>query len=70
MGEWRRHNPDGNLWLIRPNRAIAELAGRPDQLFEPDRAKRAYDLAYDQASGILSRWGDAYGNESGGRNAA
>jgi NTE family protein len=70
MGEWRRRNPDGNLWLIRPNRAIAELAGRPDQLFEPDRAKRAYDLAYTQAEGILSRWGDTYGNGSGSRNAA
>lgn len=62
MGAWRRRNPDGSLWLIRPNRAIAELAGRPDQLFEPDRAKRAYDLAYAQAAGILSRWGDAYGD--------
>jgi hypothetical protein len=65
MGEWQRRNPDGRLWLIRPNRAIAELASRPDQLFEPDRARRAYDLAYAQAAGILSRWNDTYGN--GGR---
>jgi predicted acylesterase/phospholipase RssA len=70
MREWRQRNPDGNLWLIRPNRAIAELAGRPDQLFDPDRAKRAYDLAYTQASGILSRWGDAYGDHADDRRIA
>ena len=63
MREWRERNPGGNLWIIRPNRAIAELAGRPDQLFDPDRAKRAYDLAYSQASGILSRWGDEHGDQ-------
>jgi NTE family protein len=65
MREWRERNPAGNLWIIRPNHAIAELAGRPDQLFDPDRAKRAYDLAYAQAAGILSRWGDAYGDQQG-----
>ena len=64
MRDWRQRNPDGHLWLIRPNRAIAELAGRPDQLFDPDRARRAYDLAYGQADGILSRWNDAYGDRS------
>ena len=63
MREWRDRTPGGGLWIIRPNRAIAELAGRPDQLFDPDRAKRAYDLAYEQATGILSRWGDAYGGQ-------
>ena len=62
MREWRERNPGGSLWIIRPNREIADLAGRPDQLFDPDRAKRAYDLAYDQAAGILSRWGDTYGD--------
>ena len=62
MREWRLRNPDGNLWLIRPNRSIAELAGRPDQLFEPERAKRAYDLAYAQAAGILERWNGTYGD--------
>ncbi len=63
MREWRQHNPAGNLWIIRPNHAIAELAGRPDQLFDADRAKRVYDVAYQQATGILSRWGDAYGDQ-------
>lgn len=66
MREWRDHNPSGNLWIIRPNHAVAELAGRPDQLFDPDRAKRVYDVAYQQATGILSRWGDAYGDRAQG----
>lgn len=60
MREWRERNAGGQLWLIRPNRAIAELASRPDQLFDPDRARRAYDLAYAQADGILSRWNDTH----------
>ena len=60
MREWRDANPGGHLWLIRPNRDIAALARRPDQLFSIDRAKRCYDLAYAQAAGILSRWGDEY----------
>ncbi|MEZ5247688.1 MAG: patatin-like phospholipase family protein [Ilumatobacteraceae bacterium] len=60
MRDWRQRHPDGHLWLIRPNRSIAELAGRPDQLFEPDRARRAYDLAY-AGDGILERWTGAYG---------
>jgi NTE family protein len=57
MREWRDANPGGQLWVIRPNHAIAALARRPDQLFDPERARRAYDLAYSQATGILSRWG-------------
>ncbi len=61
MGEWNKANPDGHLWLIRPNRAIAGLAWRPGQLFSLDRATRCYDLAYAQGAAILSRWGDAYG---------
>ena len=61
MREWRQRHPDGTLWLIRPNRSIAELAGRPDLLFVPDRARRAYVLAYELAAGILARWTDAYG---------
>jgi NTE family protein len=56
MRRWRGANPGGRLWLIRPNHAIADLAHRPDQLFDPDRAARCYDLAYEQGAGILERW--------------
>jgi NTE family protein len=60
MRTWRDHNPRGRLWLIRPNHAIAALAGRPDQLFDIGRAQEAYDLAYEQAAGILERWTGAH----------
>jgi predicted acylesterase/phospholipase RssA len=64
MRTWRRANPDGKLWLIRPNRAIAALARRPDQLFSNDRAQRCYDLAYEQGTGILERWRHHYGDRA------
>ena len=61
MRVWRDHNPNGRLWVIRPNHAIAELARRPSQLFSSERARQCYDLAYEQASGILDRWQAQYG---------
>ncbi len=61
MAQWRSNNPGGQLWLIRPNHAIADIARRPDQLFDADRARKCYDLAYSQAAGILDRWTDEYG---------
>ncbi len=64
MREWRAQPPGGELWLIRPNREIAALARRPDQLFDGDRARRAYDLGYDQGTGILRRWTDERGERS------
>ncbi|CAB4872315.1 unannotated protein [freshwater metagenome] len=62
MREWRTDNPGGLLWLIRPNHAIADLAHRPGQLFDADRARRCYDLAYKQGAGILQRWELQYGD--------
>ncbi len=64
MREWRDDHPGGQLWLIRPNREIAALARRPDQLFDGERAMRAYDLAYVQGAGILERWTDERGQQS------
>lgn len=61
MRDWRRTNRGGELWIIRPNHAIAALARRPGQLFDADRARRCYDLAYEQGAGILQRWGQQYG---------
>lgn len=61
MRRWRDANPSGSLWLIRPNHAIAALARRPDQLFDVDRARRCYDLAYEQGRAILARWSQQYG---------
>jgi NTE family protein len=64
MREWRDHNPGGRLWIIRPNREIAELARRPDQLFDPELAAACYPLAYEQGAGILARWNGEYGAQS------
>lgn len=64
MRRWRDDNPGGRLWLIRPNRAIAGLARRPDHLFDAERARRCYDLAYEQGAGILARWGERYGSSA------
>jgi hypothetical protein len=56
MRTWARANPGAEVWLIRPNHAVSSLARRPDQLFDTDRARRCYDLAYIQGEGILDRW--------------
>jgi NTE family protein len=52
---WRRRHPDASITLIRPNKAIAGLAGRnPLGLFDGDRARVVYPLAYEQGL----RWGE------------
>ncbi len=56
MNHWQRWNPGGTLSLIRPNQTIAALASWPGRLFDTETAKRCYDLAYEQADGILDRW--------------
>lgn len=62
MQHWQRDHEGGQLWLIRPNKAIASLARLPTQLFDLDRAKKCYDLSYAQGSGILHRWTVANGS--------
>ena len=52
---WRRRYPASRITMIRPTRAIAQLAGRnPIGLFDGERAKRVYPLAYEL--GLL--WGE------------
>jgi NTE family protein len=46
---WRRRHPDHRITMIRPNRACARLAGRsPLNLFDGDRARAVFPLAYEQ----------------------
>lgn len=46
---WRQRHPGHRITLIRPNRAIAEIVGRrPMNLFDADRARAVYPLAYEQ----------------------
>jgi hypothetical protein len=58
---WKRSNPGGTFWLIRPNHAIAALARLPNNLFDLERARRCYDLSYAQGCGILRRWNEERG---------
>ena len=62
---WRRRHPCCEVHLVRPNRAVGRLAGRnPLGLFDPERARAVYPLAYDQ--GVL--WGERI--QAGSRPAA
>lgn len=61
MRVWRDANPGGRLWLIRPNHAIAALARRPTQLFDPERTRACYPIAYEQGVGVRERWVAQYG---------
>lgn len=55
LRSWRRQHPDRLISLIRPNRAIAKLAGRnPLGLFDAERGRLVYPLAYEQAA----RWAE------------
>ncbi|HEU4512769.1 MAG TPA: patatin-like phospholipase family protein [Nocardioidaceae bacterium] len=49
LRRWRRRHPAGEIHLIRPSRAMARIAGRsPLALFDADRARAVYPLAYRQ----------------------
>jgi NTE family protein len=52
IGRWQNAT-GGTAHLIRPNGEIAALARHPLQLFDNQRAKRAYPLAYAQARDLL-----------------
>ena len=56
MDVWQAAHPTGQLWLVRPNHAIASLARLPTRLFDLDTARRCYDLSYAQGAGVLRRW--------------
>jgi hypothetical protein len=52
---WRNRHPGATIVVIRPNSAIARLAGRhPLALFDADRARQVYPLAV--AQGL--QWGE------------
>lgn len=54
LRSWRTHHPDHRIDLITPARAIGRLAGRnPLNLFDQERARAVYPLAYEQGA----RWG-------------
>ncbi len=53
---WRSGNPSGETFVLRPTAEIAQLARRPDQLFDPYRAMRCYELAYKEGMALRSHW--------------
>ena len=58
---WRSRHPDRRITLIRPNREVAQHAGRsPMSLFDGDRARLVYPLGYEQGL----RWAQRLGANS------
>ena len=46
IAAWADRNPEGTVTVVRPTAELRALVRRPDQLFDPERARRGYDLAY------------------------
>jgi NTE family protein len=53
---WRKNNRAGEVFVLRPTEDIANLARRPDQLFDPYKAMRCYELAYKEGVALRSHW--------------
>jgi NTE family protein len=68
LDRWRSRHPESSIHMIRPNRAMAKIVGvRPLALFDAERARAIYPLAYEQ--GV--RWGgQIQGAEAAGRRRA
>lgn len=55
LDRWRHRHPEASIHMIRPNREMAKAVGvRPLALFDAERARAIYPLAYEQGA----RWGD------------
>jgi len=56
---WTDRNPAGTVTVVRPTAALRAIVRRPDQLFDPERARRGYDLAYSLACDLALPTGPA-----------
>lgn len=54
--DWQSRNPDATVITARPDSRLAKIVRRPDQLFDPERARRCYELAYEQGVALRSVW--------------
>jgi NTE family protein len=55
LDRWQHRHPEASIQMIRPNREMATIVGvRPLALFDAERARAVYPLAYEQ--GV--RWGE------------
>ena len=49
LRRWRERHPESTVTLVRPDRAMARLAGlHPLALFDDERAHDVYPLAHEQ----------------------
>jgi len=56
LGSWRRRHPAHHITFIRPNHAIARMAGRnPLGLFDSARARPVYPLAFEQGTRMAAQ---------------
>lgn len=56
LQRWRRRHPDRQIDLIRPNRAISSYAAlNPMSLFDAERARAVYPLAFEQGQRCAER---------------
>jgi predicted acylesterase/phospholipase RssA len=62
MRQWREstasHRHPVETHLVRPNRAIADMARTPWALFDYSIARQVYPMAYQQASALIEERGD------------
>jgi NTE family protein len=66
LGRWRDRHPEASIDIIRPNREMARIVGvRPLALFDAERARAVYPLAYEQGA----RWGEEIATPPGRRSA-
>ncbi len=56
---WQEGSPPSTSIVVRPTREIARLVNRPDQLFDPGRARRCYEFAYEQGVLVRDQWDEA-----------
>jgi NTE family protein len=53
LQRWRRRHPESTVTMIRPDRAIAKVAGlHPLALFDDARARDVFPMAYEQGLGL------------------
>jgi NTE family protein len=56
---WRGHHAGAHVTVVRPTPRIANLVRRPDQLFDPERARACHRFAYQQGVDLARVWSRA-----------
>jgi NTE family protein len=56
LSQWTSAHRDARVTVVRPGPEVMALARRPDQLFEPARARRCYELAYEHGTRLREQF--------------